>query len=442
LLRHAFVRLAVLLPFCVLTGVLCAQDRPHAFVGARVVPIASAPIEDAVLVVRRGIIAAVGPRASTPIPEGAVRVDCGGRVILPGLICTHSHIGGIGGGDGSGPIQPDIRIYDSINVRDSGFRRAVAGGLTTLNIMPGSGHLLSGQTVYVKLRGGSTIDDLMIRSDGGKPLGGMKMANGTNSMKDAPFPGTRAKSAALVRAEYVKAQEYRDKIRRAAGDPGKLPARDLRLEGLVEVLEGKRVVHHHTHRHDDIMTVLRLREEFGFRVVLHHVSEGWKVAGEIAAAKVPCSIILLDSPGGKLEAVDLVMRTGAVLEKAGVSVAFHTDDGITDSRLFLRMAAFGVRAGMSREAALRALTIEGARMLDLDARIGSLEAGKDADFVVLDGDPFSVYTRVLETWIEGKRVFDRSDPQDRLHAVGGFGGGRDQSPYHCCFGHEEAGGQR
>lgn len=130
------------------------------------------------------------------------------------------------------------------------------------------------------------------------------------------------------------------------------------------------------------------------------------------------------------------MRTGGLMEKKGIRVAFHTDDWITDSRYFLRMAAFGVRAGMSREAALRALTLSGAEILDLDERIGSLRAGKDADFAILDGDPFSIYSKVQETWIEGKRVFDRSDPKDRLYAVGGYGAGHDQSPYFCCFGHE------
>jgi imidazolonepropionase-like amidohydrolase len=411
-----------------------AQDQAVAFTGAHVIPVVGAEIDDGVLVVRDGRIVAVGPAATTPVPPGARRVDAAGRVIMPGLICTHSHLGGWGGGDGSAPLQPDTRILDAINVRSSGFRRAHAGGLTTLNIMPGSGHLLSGQTTYVKLRPASTIDDMLIRDAAGRPLGGMKMANGTNSMRDAPFPGTRSKSAALVRAMFVKAQEYRDKIARAAGDPEKMPERDLGLEALVEVLEGTRVVHHHTHRHDDIMTVIRLAQEFGFRVVLHHVSEGWKVADEIAEAGVPCSIILVDSPGGKLEAINVAFETGGILERAGVVVAYHTDDWITDSRVFLRSAALGVRAGLSREGALRSVTLAGAMMLDLDDRIGSLQPGKDADFIVLSGDPFSIYTQVLETWVEGERVFDRNDPEDRLYAVGGFGAGHDQEVYLCCQG--------
>jgi imidazolonepropionase-like amidohydrolase len=318
-------------------------------------------------------------------------------------------------------LQPDVRILDAIDVRSDDFKKALAGGITTLNVMPGSGHLLSGQTVYLKLRPAKTIDDMLFCKDPVKDIcGGMKMANGTNSLRQAPFPGTRAKSAALVRQMYVKAQEYRAKIQAAKGDPAKMPKRELDMEALVQVLDGKRIVHHHTHRHDDILTVLRLAKEFGFRVVLHHVSEAWKVAYEIAAAGAPASIIVLDSPGGKLEAVDIRWENGAALEKAGALVAFHTDDGVTDSRLFLRSAAFGVRAGMSRKTALEALTINGAKMLDLHDRIGSLKPGKDADFIILSGDPLSVYTHVEQTWVEGRKMFDRSNPEDRKYAVGGY----------------------
>jgi imidazolonepropionase-like amidohydrolase len=412
------------------------QPAPLALVGARLIPIEAPEIDGGVLVVQNGRIAAVGPAGAVQVPADATIIDVTGKVVMPGLVDTHNHIGGIGGADGSGPLQPDVRIFDSLNVFDPGFRRAVAGGLTTLNIMPGSGHLLSGQTIYVKLRRATKIEDMFILDGDGRPMGGVKMANGTNSMREPPFPGTRGKSAALVRELYVKAQEYRDKIARAEGDPDKLPPRDLGLEALAEVLEGRRIVHHHTHRADDIITVLRLAREFHFRVVLHHVSEAWKVADEIAAAQAPCSIILVDSPGGKLEAAEISFETGGILERAGVLVAFHTDDWITDARLFFRMAALGVRAGMSRDGALRALTINGARMLDLEERIGSLEVGKDADFIVLSGDPLSVYTKVLQTWVEGQKVFDRSDPQDYLHAVGGWGAGRDQRPYFCCFDHE------
>lgn len=431
--RFRTVLLAALTATFGVAALAPAQETPLAFTGARIITVSGQVIEQGVLVVQRGRILAVGPQG-TAIPAGATTRDVAGRVIMPGLVDTHSHIGSPAGGDASTPIQPDTRVLDAIDVRDASLQKAQAGGITTANIMPGSGHLISGQTLYLKLRDGDTIDGLLMTNKTGRAAGGLKMANGTNSRKDPPFPGTRAKSAALVREKLVAAQEYRDKIARAKGDADKLPARDLALETLVEVLEGQRVVHHHTHRHDDIITVLRLQAEFGFRVVLHHVSDAWKVPEEIAAAKAPCSIILLDSPGGKLEARDVDWKSGAALEKAGVPVAFHTDDPVTDSRHFLRSAAFAVRAGMSRAGALRGLTLAGAEMLDLQDRIGSLEPGKDADFVVLSGDPFSVYTHVLETWVEGVKVFDRENPKDRLWATGGHGAGHPRAAHLCCFG--------
>jgi imidazolonepropionase-like amidohydrolase len=309
--------------------------------------------------------------------------------------------------------------------------------------MPGSGHLNSGQTLYVKLRDAGIIDDLLIKFADGSIAGGIKFANGTNPIRPGGgnFPGTRAKSAALVRDQFIKATEYREKVRKAGNDKSKLPPRDLNLESLAEVLDGKRTVHFHTHRHDDILTVLRLQKEFGFRLVLQHVSEAWKVADEIAKAKVPASIILIDSPGGKLETTDIRFENAAALEKAGASFGFHTDDYITDSRLLLRMAALGVRAGLSRDKALYALTMANAAMLDLDKRIGSLEAGKEADFIVLSGDPLSVYTHVLQTYVDGKKVFDRSDPKDYLIATGGYGAGVDRGTHIDCFDGDVAGGQ-
>ncbi len=419
-------------------NILAAQASIHAYVGAKLYPITSDPIEQGVLLVKDGHILAVGTTDEITIPDDAVITDVSGKVIMPGLVCTHSHIGQVSGADASGPIQPEVRAYDSINVRDSRIEKARAGGITTANIMPGSGHLLSGQTIYLKLRDGNSVDDLVIRTVDGTIAGGIKMANGTNPRKGAPFPGTRAKSAALVREQYIKAQEYQKKLQAAADDPEKdPPERDLGLEALVEVLEGKRVVHHHTHRHDDILTVLRLKEEFGFRLVLQHVSEAWKVADEIAAADVPCSIIYLDSPGGKLEARDIDWRNGAELEKRGVVTGFHTDDGVTDSRWFLRSAGFAVRAGMSESGALYGMTMAGALMLDLDDRIGSLTSGKDADFIVLNGNPLSVYTRIEQTWVEGEKVFDLSDPQDRLWANGGYGAGTPRTLQLCCYQHLE-----
>jgi imidazolonepropionase-like amidohydrolase len=419
-MRRMLRRAVALVP---ITLVLCcsAQAETIAFTGATLMPVSDQPIENGVLIIEDGLISAVGPADSTRVPRGAITIDVSGSVIIPGIVDTHSHIGEVAGGDDSDPIQPEARVLDSINIRDAGFKRALAGGITSANLMAGSGHLISGQTLYVKLRDGNSVEEIAYRRDDGKIAGGLKMANGTNSQGDAPFPGTRAKSAALVRQKYIAAQAYKAKIDEADGDPEKMPDRDLALETLVEVLEGTRTVHHHTHRHDDVLTVLRLQKEFGYKVVLHHVSEAAMVANEIAAADVPVSLILIDSPGGKIEAMHLELKNAPALEEAGARVAFHTDDYITDSRLFMRMAALGVRAGMSRDVALRALTLEPAKMLDIGDRAGSLEKGKDADFVVLSGDPFSVYTRVQQTWVEGEKRFDLTNPDDAAVAAGGFG---------------------
>ena len=434
-----FPPLRYFLPLMVLALIAVAslggggEDPPplRAYVGARIIPVTAPEIADGVLLVRGETIAAVGKRGEVAIPGDAVVIDVKGKVLFPGLVCTHSHIGKVQGGDGSSPIQPDVRVLDSIDVLDSTLEKARAGGITMANLMSGSGHLLSGQTAYLKLRDGNTIEDLAVRNEDGSMAGGIKMANGTNSIKGSGgSPGTRGKSAALVRAQFLKALSYREKLAKGGDDP---PERDLAMEALVEVLEGKRVVHHHTHRHDDIITVLRLKKEFGFKVVLHHVSEAWKVADEIAEAKVPCSIIYLDSPGGKLEARDLEWKNGAELEKRGVLTAFHTDDPINDSRWFLRSAGLAVRSGMSRQKALEAVTIAGAEMMDQSGKTGSLTVGKKADFVILNGDPLSVYTRVLETHVEGRKVFDLDDPRDKLWAEGGFGAGHKRRASGCCF---------
>lgn len=396
-----------------------AQDRAIAFTGARILTMAGEPIENGTLVIQNGKILAVG--ADVAVPADAERIAAQGRVIMPGIVDTHSHIGQVAGADGSGPIQPEVRAMDSIDPLSSSIAKARAGGVTTANIMPGSGHLMSGQTFYMKLRGGRTIEDIAFQMTDGRALGGMKMANGTNPMGRSGFPGTRAKSASLVREVLTEAKVW------CAGDRKK---RDLAKEALCEVLSGERLVHFHTHRADDIMTVLRLKREFGFNVLIQHGTETWKIADELARAGVPVSNITLDAPGGKLETMDLRMDNAGILERAGVLVSIHSDDAIVDSRMMLREAALAVRGGMTRDGALRALTINGAKQMKLDARVGSLEAGKDADFLVLDGDPLSVYTHVLETWVEGAKLFDRSRPEDLLMATGGYGAGSPMDAAH------------
>ena len=401
--------------------------------GAQILPITGSPIAQGILVVKGGKIVAIGAAGQVQIPAGATIQDATGKIIMPGIVDSHSHIGIDGNptvadsqdaNESSGPVQPALRALDAIDPADPNIRMANAGGITTANIMPGSGNVMGGQTAYVKLRG-ATIEQMLIPGT----IGGMKMANGTNPKgygTRGQAPMTRMEEAALARGIYEKAQQYKAKWdaytkAAAAGDKtAKEPDRDLGLEAVVQVLDGKRVVHNHTHRADDVMTVLRLADEFHYRVVVHHGTESCEVADELAKRHIGVSYTMIDAPGGKPETIHLSMSCPARLEKAGVKVAFNTDDPITNSRMLLRSAALAVRGGMSEDAALKGLTIYPAEMLDLQGRVGSLEVGKDADFIVLSGAPLSVYTHVLQTWIEGEKVFDRSNPLDLRYATGGF----------------------
>ena len=425
----------LLLPLCLLFAlgqkVEPAGDSPTiAFVNATLYTgVDDKPIEKATLLIKDGKILEVGPAESVKLPPNYQKVDLKGGVIIPGLVDTHSHIGlwskpnvpaNSDGNEMSGPVQSGVRALDSIDPNDPGIRMATAGGITTANIMPGSGNVIGGQTLYAKLRGKS-VEEMQLFGDnkGVKILGGLKMANGENpkgygkTKGQAPF--TRMKVAALQREQFVKAKEYLEKMK-----TDKKPDRDVSLEPLVEVLEKKRTVHFHCHRADDLMTAIRISEEFGFELVLQHATEGYRVAEMLAKKKIPVSLTLIDSPGGKAETMGLLEENAAILDKAGVPVCINTDDGITESRFFLRTGSLAMRGGMTEAAALRALTITPAKILHLEDRIGSLEKGKDADFVILNGAPFSVYTKVQQTWIDGRKVFDSGLAYDATLRDGGF----------------------
>jgi imidazolonepropionase-like amidohydrolase len=417
-----------------------AADAPAAgsvaFRGARIHTAAGQPIDNGVLVIDKGKIVAVGTANAVAVPPGAQVIDVAGKVIIPGLVDTHSHVGiypkpmvpaHSDGNEGSGAVQSGLRALDAIWPDDPGVKMAVAGGVTTANIMPGSGNVIGGQTLYVKLRGPSVE---AMRIGNMKVLGGLKMANGENP-KNFNFtrnkmpPNTRMKLAAMQREQFIKARDYQQKWAAykkavAAGKEAPPPETDIGLDSLVEVLERRRTVHFHSHRADDLMTAVRLSEEFGFELVLQHCTEGYRIADELAHRKIPASLTLVDSPGGKMETAGLLEENAAVLQKTGVLVAINTDDFITESRFFLRTGAIAVRGGMTEDEALRAQTINPAHMMHLEDRVGSLEPGKDADFVVLSGPPYSIYSHVLQTYIEGKKLFDRSVHKDWTYQAGGF----------------------
>ena len=419
---------------------------PVVFIGATVHPVSGPPVEDAVLIFGRdGTIQELRSGNTDELPASAELIDLTGKHVVPGLVDTHSHVGGGRLHDNLKPMQPGISAIDAIDPSHVSVARARAGGLTTVNVMPGSGKLMGGQTAYLKLREGNIVDDLLLcpeppAGDEGEdtPLrrsgvcGGMKMANGTNPQGKGGDPRSRMGAAFLQRKGFAEAKVLHDQTvawrdadeagwsaRKKARKGLELPSLDAEQRAMLQVLDGDRTVHFHTHRTDDIVTALRLQEEFGFRLVLQHVSEAWKVADLLGGKQAMLSLILVDSPGGKEEALELFPSNAATMEEAGALVALHTDDPITDSRLFLRMAGIAVRSGMTEAGALAALTLNPARMMGLDERIGSIEPGKDADLVVLSGPPLSTWTRVEQTWVEGTKVFDRSRPADHALAVGG-----------------------
>ncbi len=410
------------------------DGRAIVFRGATIHTVSGPTIENGVLVVLNGKVVAVGQADKIPIPKNAIVRDVTGKVIIPGLVDTHSHVGifarpsspaNADGNEMTGPVQPGLRAIDAITPDDPGIKMALAGGVTTANIMPGSGNAIGGQTLYVKYRG-AVIEAMRIVTS--RILGGIKFANGENPKgygAKGAAPGTRMKVAAMQREQLTKARDYQRKWQayqqaKDKGEKATPPERDLAMEPLVEVLEKRRTVHFHCHRADDIMTAVRLSEEFGFELVLQHCTEGYRVAEELGKRGAWVSLTLLDSPGGKPEAMGLLEENAAILLKAGVKVAINTDDFVTESRFLLRTGAIALRGGMTEAQALRALTLTGAEMMHLEDRLGSLDAGKDADFVILSGAPFSIYTQVLETWIDGDKVFDRTRDYEWTYQTGGF----------------------
>ncbi|RLS26982.1 MAG: amidohydrolase [Planctomycetota bacterium] len=393
------------------------------------------PIINGYLVVKDGKIIALGSAENMPAIQGKI-IDVTGKVIIPGLVDSHSHLGVFArpqvpansdGNEGSGPLQASLRALDGITPNDPGIRMALAGGVTTANIMPGSGNVIGGQTLYVKFVG-QTVEQMRIQNI--PVLGGLKMANGENPKRfnfdrTKSAPATRMKIHAMQREQFIKAREYQKKWadyrkKKETDAKAEPPEVDLALEPLVEVLERKRTVHFHCHRADDIYSAFKLSQEFDFEIVLQHATEAYRIVDELAKKNAWVSLTLVDSPGGKAEVSGLLEENAAAITKAGVKVAINTDDPVTESRFFLRTGAIALRGGMTELEALRALTLNPATMMHLEKRVGSLEVGKDADFVVLSGAPFSIYTQVLATFIEGKQLFDRTVHENWAYQAGGF----------------------
>lgn len=361
-----------------------------------------------VLLVRDGRIAEVGESAA--IPDGATVIDARGKVVTPGFIDAHTHLGvheeGIGRegndtNDMTDPLTPHLRALDGINPVEGGLRAAAAHGVSAAVILPGSGNVIGGLGTLVKTWG-DRVDTMVIRD----PCG-LKIAFGENPKRvygdKNKMPSTRMGTAALLRETFVKARDY-DRKAASAEEPSKAPDRDLRLESLVRVLHGEFPLLAHAHRADDIHTALRIADEFGVGIVLEHATEAHLIADYLAERGTACVVGPSFGARGKIETQGKTFATLATLARAGVTVAICSDHPVTPSAHLRLYAALAVREGMDRVDALRALTIWPAAISGVADRIGSLAPGKDADFTIYSGDPFEVSSVVESAWQFGRRV--------------------------------------
>jgi imidazolonepropionase-like amidohydrolase len=404
-----------------------------AMVNAQIMTITQGTIEKGAILIENGKITAVGK--GIDIPQGAEIYDAGGKVAMPGLIDAHCHTGifadGVGmyesdGNEMTDPITPHLRAIDAIHPDDIAFEDLRQAGVTTINTGPGSGNVIGGQFACIKTKRAKTIEEMVLMAPSG-----MKMALGENPKRvygdQKKLPSTRMGNAAQLRAVLVSAQNYRDKWRRyeekknrfrsifqecsdreaqegeIRPEPPEPPERDIKVESLIPVLEGKLRAMIHCHRADDIMTAVRIAGEFGLRFSIEHATEGYKLAEVLAQNRVPCVVGPILFSRMKYELRRMTPRNPGILSRAGVKVAIQTDE-MSAVRYLTINAALAVQQGMNEEEALKAITINPAEIIGVAHRVGSLESGKDADLVLFSGHPLD-YRSVPElVLIDGEIV--------------------------------------
>jgi imidazolonepropionase-like amidohydrolase len=438
------MRYALILALPLATGALAAQARPDstrpaapaalpvlsipippagtlvAITNATILTASHGTIEKGTIVIRNGKIAAIGKDLA--IPEGAQVIDGNGKYVMPGIIDAHSHSAGEAINEGSRSVTAQVRMQDVLREDAIGLYRELAGGVTTLNILHGSANTIGGQNAVVKIRWGLPIDSMLLA--GAPP--GIKFALGENVRQtNGPqipgrtqrYPRTRMGQEEVLRDAFTRAREYQagwkayDEAKKAV-KKGQLepipPARDLQLDALVEVLEGKRLVHAHSYRSDEILMLLKVAKDFGFRVAsLQHVLEGYKIADEIAAAGTGASTFA-DNWAYKLEAYDAIPFNAALMAERGVKVTINSDSDERARRLYQEAAKAMKYGGASEEEALRMITLNAAWQLGIDKLTGSIDVGKDADLAIFNGHPFAPASRVEMTLIDGRVFFDRN----------------------------------
>ena len=412
--------------FCTFTLIsFGASPEPILIKNGTVITVTRGTIENGDVLLKNGKIDKVGKGIKAP--DKALIIDATGKFVMPGIIDPHSHIGvsswpyvpaNDDGNEATNPITPQVRAEDSFNAEDLAIERAVAGGVTTIQSLPGSANLIGGQTLVLKLKPGRTVGEMKI-SDAPP---GMKMALGENPKwvygHRNQMPSTRMGNIAMIRESFVKAENYMNKWERFEKKKDKddfkdIPSRDLRLEALADILKGRYLVHVHCYIKDEMLKMIEVADEFGFKIrSFEHALEGYKIADTLAAREIG-ACTWTDWWGFKVEAFEGIPQGPGMMASKGVRVAFHSDSADQIQRLWLD-AAKAVRYGMDRQKAFEALTINPAWILGLEDRIGSIEEGKDADIVIFSGHPFNIYSLVEMTIIDGQIIFDRSKEPSML----------------------------
>ena len=377
---------------------------------AHLKPITSPDIACGELLIAGGRIAAIGEHVDAP--EGCEGYDAQGCLVTPGLIDAHTHIGmdeeavrweGADCNEMSDPITPQMRAIDGINPRDEAFANALGGGVTLAVTGPGSANVIGGTFAAIKLHG-DCVDDMIVKSPAA-----MKVAFGENpkecyGQNGQKMPITRMGIAALLRETLAKAQRYDEEIQRADAE-GKPRPFDFKLEAMLPVIRREIPLKAHAHRADDILTVLRIAHEFDIDVTLDHVTEGHLIAQKLAAAAKPVLVGPTFGNKSKFELKEKTFATPAILNRAGLEVCIITDAPVIPLEHLALCAGLAVNAGLDEDAAWRAITINPAKVAGVDARVGSLEIGKDADIAVFEGDPLrDIQARAKRVFVDGVAV--------------------------------------
>lgn len=374
-------------------------------------------IENGSILIRNGKIAAVGKAADVKSSANAKVIDATGMYVTPGFIDSHSHSALDGTNEGSLSVTAMVRMGDVINNTDINIYRQLAGGMTVIHQLHGSANAIGGQNSIIKLKWGKSVEEMRV-PDAPRTV---KFALGENPKRSngltlpgatRRFPATRMGVEETIREAFTEGREYirqwdEYELAKKRGEDPLPPRRDLKLEAMADILKGKIDIHSHCYRADEIVMLMRLCEEFGIRVrTLQHVLEGYKVAPEIAKHGASASI-LPDWWAYKMEAYDAIPFNAAIMLHRGITVAIHSDSNDPARRFYQEAAKIMKYGDLTEEEALQLITLNPAKEIRLDHRIGSIDPGKDADLVLFNGHPFSIYSRPEMTLIEGTVYFDR-----------------------------------